>query len=161
MHRIPLKRDMIPFDDILQQYNQFDQCEHLVTVDLVGGIHTTVASLHMESWRTEMEEEINRINQVLPDSQRRDKTDEIMQWMDSVMDKMDHCKALHCRYVKEAITLLELALWKAKLAEKEENSAEGRTKKVKLDSESVRKEKRITCGADIVIKNILPFLKLE
>ena len=61
-----------------------------------------------------------------------------------------------------SITLLELALWKAKLDEKEENaSEEGRTKKAKLDGESVRKEKRVTCGADTVIRNVLPFLQLE
>eukprot|EP00985_Skeletonema_marinoi_P022124 scaffold13937_cov146-Skeletonema_marinoi.AAC.2 len=155
---IPLKRDMIPFDDILQQYNQFDQCEHLVTVDLVGGIHTTVASLHMESWRTEMEEEINRINQVLPYTDVDENTDEIRHWMDSVLDKMNHYKAEHYRYVKEGITLLELALWKAKLGGKEEKSVEGTTKKAKIDAESARIEKRITCGADMVIKNVLPFL---
>mmetsp|Transcript_32028 Transcript_32028/g.64673 ORF Transcript_32028/g.64673 Transcript_32028/m.64673 type:complete len:82 (+) Transcript_32028:1-246(+) len=81
--------------------------------------------------------------------------------MDSVIDKIDHYKVEHLRYVKEALTVLELALWKAKLGEKEENFAEGGTKKAKLDIESVRKEKRITCGADMVIKNVLPFLKLE
>jgi len=82
--------------------------------------------------------------------------------MDSVIDKMDHFKAEHHTCVKEAVTLLELALWKAKLGEKEENAAEGRTKKkAKLDGESVRKEKRITCGADMVIKNVLPFLQLK
>jgi hypothetical protein len=47
--------------------------------------------------------------------------------MDSVNDKMNHFTAEHYRYVKEAITLLELALWKAKLGEKEDNSAEGTT----------------------------------
>ena len=156
---IPLKRDLFVIDDESDQCGQFDRCDQLTTVDLVGEAHTkTISSLFMESWRTEMEEEINRINQVLPDTQRRDKTNEIMQWMDSVMDKMDHYKALHCRYVKEAITLLELALWKVKLGEKDENCAEGRTAKV--GAGSVRKEKRITCGADVVIKNVFPFLQL-
>ena len=108
-----------------------------------------------------MKEEINRINQVLPDIDRQQKTDEIKQWMDSVIDKMDHYKAEHHRYVKEAVNLLELAFWKAKLAEKDETAAAGRTNKVKLDAESARKEKRVTCGADLVIRNILPFLKLE
>ncbi len=74
---------------------------------------------------------------------------------------MDHYKAEHCRHIKEGITLLELALWKAKLAEKEESAAEVRTKKAKIDAESARKEKRITCGADKVIKNVLPFLVLS
>ena len=74
---------------------------------------------------------------------------------------MDYYKAEHQRYVKEGITLLELALWKAKLGEKEDNCEEGKTKKAKVDAESYRRDKRITCGADIVIKNVLPFLQLE
>ena len=78
-----------------------------------------------------------------------------------VIDKMDHYKAEHYRYVKEGITLLELALWKAKLGEKEDSSEERETKKAKVDSESTRKERRIMCGADTVIKNVLPFLELK
>eukprot|EP00984_Skeletonema_dohrnii_P013486 scaffold5588_cov78-Skeletonema_dohrnii-CCMP3373.AAC.3 len=159
---IPLKRYLFTFNRLRQDYSQFSRCEQLTTVDLVGGAHNkTVASLYMESWRTEMIAEINLINQVLPNTPADEKTAAIKQWVDSVIDKMDHYKAEHHRYVKKALTLLELALWKAKLAEKDENSAEGRTKKAKLDSESVRKEKRVTCGADTVIKNVLPFLKLE
>ena len=94
-----------------------------------------------------MKEEINRINQVLPNTP--EKTAALKQWVDSVIDKMDHYKAEHHRYVKEAVNLLELAFWKAKLAEKDETAAAGRTnkvsverktKKVKLDAKSVRKE---------------------
>ena len=158
---IPLKRNLFPFDGIFQIYKQFDECDQLAAVDLVGGIHETVASLHMESWRTEMIAEINRINQDLPDTPADEKTDEIMQWMDLVIDKMDHYKAEHCRYVKEGIILLELAVWKANLGEKEDNCEEGKTKKAKADTESARNDRRITCGADIVIKNVLPFLQLE
>ena len=160
---IPLKRDLFEFNEHLQKYNQFDDCWKLKTVDLVGGIHKTVASLHMESWRSEMNESINRINQVLLNAHADDKTFEIRNWMHSVIDKMDHYKAEHFRYVREGITLLELALWKAKLDEREEYEceAEGRTKKVKVDAESARKDKRMICGADMVINNVLPFLQLE
>ena len=158
---IPLKRNLFAFSDRFQKYNQFDYCDQLTTVDLVGGIHETVASLHMESWRSEMIAEINRINQVLPNTRAGEKTDAIRPWMDSVIDKRDHYKAEHCRYVKEGIALLELAVWKAKLDEKEDNCVEGRTKKTKVDAESYRRDKRITCGADMVIKNILPFLQLK
>ena len=106
--------------------------------------------------------EIDRINQVLPNTLADEKTGEIQRWMEVVMDKIDHYKSEHCRYVKEGITLLELALWKAKLGENDEDSSvERRTKKVKVDSVDARKERRITCGADMVIKNVLPFLKLE
>ena len=159
---LPLKRDMFEFNQYMQKYNQFEHCERLTTVDLVGQAHTlTVASLHMESWRSEMKEEINRINQVLPNTLADEKTNEIQRWMDSVMDKMDHYKAEHFSYVKEGITLLELALWKAKLGEKEDNSEERKTKKDKVDAESTRKQRRITCGADTVIKNVLPFLQVS
>ena len=34
-------------------------------------------------------------------------------------------------------------------------------KKAKIDGESKRNERRNTCGADIVIKNVLPFLQLD
>ena len=159
---IPLKRNLFVYDDDTQEYSQFDACEQLVTIDLVGQAHTkTIASLHMESWRTEMIVEINRINQVLPNTRADDKSGEIRQWMESLLDKMDHYKAEHVRYVKEGITLLELALWKAKLGEKEDDFGEGKTKKAKIDTESARKEKRITCGAETVIKIVLPFLQLE
>ena len=172
---IPLKRDLFEFSVHDENYNTFGNCLQLTTVDLVGGTHKTVASLHMESWRAEMISEINRINQILPNTPvifRRttgpegitptnNKTEEIREWMEMVLDKMDQYKAEHYRYVKEGVSLLELALWKAKLHEKEESSEEGKTRKVKVDSKSARKERRITCGADIVIKNVLPFLQLE
>ena len=63
------------------------------------------------------------------------------------------------------MTLLELALWKAKLLdEKEEDNFLGgkqASKKVKIDTEAVRKELRITSGASDVIENVLPFLTLD
>ena len=155
---MPLKRDLFEFSDMWQRWTQFDNCEQLKRVDIVGGVHETVASLHMESWKTEMISEINRINQVLPDTPADDKAGEIREWMDSVIDEFEHYKSEHCRYVKEGITLLELALWKAKLCEKED---ERKTKKAKIDAEIARKERRVTCGADMVIKNVLPFLQLD
>ena len=158
---IPLKRDLFEYDDDEDGYSQFYNCSQLTTVDLVGGIHKTVASLHKESWRVDMLAEINRINQVLPNTRTKEKTEEIREWMESVMDKMYHYKAAHCMYVNEGITFLELALWKAKLCEKEVRSVEGQKKKAKVDGESTRKERRVTCGADVVIKNVLPFLQLE
>ena len=102
--------------------------------------------------------EINRINLLLPNTLPMDKTYEIWRWMGVVIDKMDHYKDEHYRYLREGITLLELALWKAKLLGETEDS---QSKKAKVDSDNARKEKRITCGADTVIKNVLPFLQLE
>ena len=161
---IPLKDGLFQWDDDEESYTQFFGCHNLTTVDLVGGIHKTVASLHLQSWRDEMTQEIQRINQILPGTQSREKTDVMRQWIQSVIGKIDHYKAEHRALLKDATTRLELALWDAKLENDKENkhSLEEPTaaKKAKIDVEEARREARITSGADIVIKNVLPFLML-
>jgi hypothetical protein len=168
---IPLRDEMFQFNDGHGTYTQFHYCCNLTTVDLVGGMHKTVASLHLNSWRNEMVEEIQRINHILPGTVHYEKTDVIMQWMQSVIGKIDHYKSEHRVILKEATTLLELALWKAKLddfrVEDDKKCslvsvAEKTAKKVKVDIEEAKKEEaRITSGADIIIKNVLPYLKME
>jgi hypothetical protein len=163
---IPLKDGMFQLSDIYETYTQFNDCKNLTTVDLVGRIHNTVASLHLESWRNEMNEEIQRINQILPCTVHHEKSSKIVEWIQSVISKIDHYKVEHRALVKEAMVLLELALWKAKLddfkVEGNKVSAEERAaKKAKIDDEGARKEARITSGADIIIKNVLPYLKME
>ena len=151
---LPLKGNMI--DDIV-----FDQCPNLVTVDLVGGIHKTAASLHFESWRSEIMDEINSINQILPTS-AEEKSAEIRQWMRRVISQLDHFKAEHRKLLKEATTLLELALWKANLSDN--NGCEGEREGVRTTRGSrkrARKEICVTSGANVVIKNVLPFLQLS
>jgi hypothetical protein len=161
---IPLKDDMFQWDDWYEDYTQF-RCPILRTVDLVGGIHKTVSSLHLESWRDEMSEEIQRINQILPGTVYVEKTDVIRQWMQSVKSRFEHYKAEHRVLLNEATTLLELALWKAKIddfkVEGDKDSVAEDTAMAKIDVGEARKKARITSGADIIIKNVLPYLKME
>jgi hypothetical protein len=123
----------------------------------------TIASLLLESWKDDMNQEIDRINQVLPDTPSLEKADAIRRWIRSVLRRMEYCKAEHNRLLKEATTLLELAVWKAKLDEVTAHSLEVQpAKKAKVDMENARKERRIVSGADIniIISNVLPFLQL-
>jgi hypothetical protein len=156
---IPLKHGLILED------NAFNGCESVSRIDaLDGGIHKTISSLHMESWRVELKDEIDRINQTLPNIQDFEKTIAIQQWITRVLSRMEHYKSEHQILLKEAMTLLELALWKAKLlneGEEKKCKVNAATKKVKIDTEAARKEHRVTCGASIVIKNVLPFLALK
>ena len=110
-----------------------------------------------------MNEEIDRINQDLPNTPADEKTAAIHHWIRSVIDRMEHYKTEHNRLLKEDMTLLELAVWMTKLDEKEEDNSNPKiqAKKAKIVVESRRNERRITSGANIVIKNVLPFLKLE
>ena len=162
---IPLKDSIFLFDDTNQRYSQFDDSEFLTTVDLVGGVNKTISSLLLERWRDEMNQEINRIKEVLRITPSHEKADAIRLWIRSVTDRMEHYKAEHNTLLKEDMTQLELAVWKAKLDEKEESesgSLGGKvSEKAKIDTGIVRKDRRITSGADIIIRNVLPFLQLS
>jgi hypothetical protein len=61
--------------------------------------------------------------------------------------------------LKEATSILELALWKMRMHEKRhQDSAAQSQKKIKTDKLSMRRQCRITCGADVVIRHVLPYL---
>ncbi len=160
-----VRRIAIPLKDEIVEYEAFDDCRNLSQVDLVGGVHKTISSLLLERWRNEMNNEIDRINQVLPNTETEDKTGVIQRWMHRVIRRIEHYKSEHYRLLKEFTTLLELALWKVQLDEEfgEALSKEdaNTAKKARIDVKAVRQEQRITSGASVVIKNVLPFLKLE
>ncbi len=155
---IPLKDNLI-----LDEY-AFSNCENFSRVDtLAEEIHTTISSLHMETWRKEMQEEIDNINQTLPNTGSDEKAGAIEQWITRVLGRIEHYKTEHKMLVKEAMTLLELALWKANLRENEDDdpSAQEGVRVTRGQRKRKRNDRCITSGASIVIKNVLPFLALE
>jgi hypothetical protein len=61
--------------------------------------------------------------------------------------------------LKETTTILEIALWKMKMNEKShQDIATQSQKKMKTDESSTPQQCRVTCGADVVIGHVLPFL---
>ncbi len=70
-----------------------------------------------------MRVEIDRINQALPQTRASRKTVEIRQWIRSVINSIEHYNSEHSSLLREATTLLELALWKA-ILDNDENEAE-------------------------------------
>jgi hypothetical protein len=63
--------------------------------------------------------------------------------------------------LKEATTLLELALWKVRMTENKIIHHEVMyrcQKKVKTEESSIRSQCRATCGASVIIEHVLPFL---
>ncbi|KAK1734984.1 hypothetical protein QTG54_014444 [Skeletonema marinoi] len=125
---IPLKDGMITND------NTFQGCVNMEHVDLVGGIHETIAALQLEEWRNDINKEIDSIDQILPPAPAGGEADDgdvgekaivIRTWTRSVLRKLIGYKEQHHRLLDEAAATLELALPK-----------------------------------DIVIKNIIPFLEL-
>ena len=155
---IPLKDGFIVVD------SAFRSCENLSRVDVIGGIPTAISSLHLESWRDEMMEEIERISQTVQGIPGVEKGTAIQRWIEPILDKMEHYKTEHKVLLKEAMTLLELALWKVNLDENECNGVKISREGVRVTRRQVkraRKERCITSGAGIIIKNVLPFLELK
>ncbi len=166
-----LRRIALPLKCVISEYYVFYGCA-LSRVDLVGGIHKTVSSLLLESWRDEMNEEIDSINRDLPNTFLKTRT--IRRWMERVLERTKYYK------LKEDTSLLELAVWKAKLHEEEGEefslssdlcvSLEKKMTfleltrwKAKVDEEfadarHARHEARVTCGANIIIPRVLSFL---
>jgi len=110
---IPLKDDMITADNI------FMGCENLKQLDLVKGeeLRETIAALHFEEWRNEMNREIDSINRNLPTADagggygnQGEKAQVIRGWLRSVRDKMIHYIAEHQRVLDVAAATLELIL---------------------------------------------------
>jgi hypothetical protein len=124
---LPLKNGVITDDCI------FQGCVELNRVDLAGGVHETVSALLMEEWRNDLNEEIDTISQILPNTPAGTgrigdfggKAQAIRTWIASVLRKIIYYKAKHRRYVIEATATLQSVL-----------------------------------PNDIVHKNILPFLEL-
>jgi hypothetical protein len=139
---IPLKDNLLVDEDV-EDHGGFYKCDALSQVDLIGGIHKTVSSLLLDSWKNEMKDEIDIINQVLP-YYDDDKTPAIRQWIRSVLQRIEHFKREHYALLKEDMTLLELALWKSSLPNN-------------IDAAD-RQQARVTCGANIMIPHVLSFL---
>ena len=160
---MPLKHNLLSMPTRTYLGATFDGCHHLTQVDAIGEIHKRISSLHLDSWRNEMNNELNRINMLLPDTPANEKTALIKQWMERVLDRIEYY------LLKEATSLLELALWKAKLLDETFGGVvvgqEDGARRTRRQRKRVRMEAgeaaRVTCGADIIIKNVLPFLKLE
>ena len=156
-----LERIAMPLKDNMIEDSVFDHCYNLTSVNLNGRVDKIVSSLHLERWRNLMKGEINGINQLLPNTYSRQITQVIQQWMSAVISRLNHYKTEHHKLLKEATTLLELALWKANLENKEGDVLEKEGVRTRRQRKRARKEISVTSGASIVIKNVLPFLETK
>ena len=79
---------------------------------------------------------------MLPKTRPDEKTEAIRLWMKSVIVRVEHYKAEHYALLKEYMTQLELAVWKAKLDEREERGIDGYHWQRKQRSMLIQLEKR-------------------
>jgi hypothetical protein len=81
------------------------------------------------------------------------------EWHNETITKLEYYESAY-RKLKEMTSLLELALWTIKLNDSKghDNSMGSGNKKIKIDQSNFRVQCRISCGADQVVENVLPYL---
>jgi len=114
------------------------------------GLSSRIESLGFKIWRDDITNMIHTAN---------------FSWRSNNLDIMRRIQYKLAHFedelskLKHITTILELALWKMKMNEKShQDMATQRKKKMKANDSSIRSEIRITCGADVVIGHVLPFL---
>ena len=123
-----LERITIPLKDhlfggyIITHDDMFMACVKLHHVNLVEGeVHETIDALHLDGWRNDMNEEIDSINHILPDTragyyndENRGYAGEIAQeirwWIRRVLGKIIHYQAKHQSILDEAANTLQFTL---------------------------------------------------
>jgi hypothetical protein len=76
----------------------------------------------------------------------------------SIQEKLIHFED-ELPKLKDATTILELALWKMRINENSSQQKKAhRQKKIKTEGASNHRQCRVTCGADIIIRHVLPYL---
>ena len=82
---------------------------------------------------------------------------------------MEHFEREHSRFLAESATLLELILRKYSLGVEVDRDddyepsleVQSKKKRARIDVDIARQERRMTCGANIAVKNVLSFLQLK
>jgi hypothetical protein len=127
--------EQIKWDSIIG--NLLGDCIQVYRYMLHCSTTNRLKSLGFEKWRTDIRKMINNIP-AQPMHERAMGKNLVF----SILEKYE---------LKEATSLLELAVWKREMGHR--RSAKGR----KIQREQ-RLISRVTCGADVVISNVLPFL---
>jgi hypothetical protein len=80
-------------------------------------------------------------------------------WRAETLTKLEYYESEYLR-LKESTSLLELTLWKTRIDESKDcgEATGGSNKKMKMDGTDFRLQCRISCGADLVVENVWPYL---
>jgi hypothetical protein len=80
-------------------------------------------------------------------------------WRTDTLNKLEYYESEYQK-LKETTSILELAIWKARIDESKDcgRATGGSNKKMKMDGTDFRLQCRISCGADHVVENVWPYL---
>ena len=108
-----------------------------------------ISAIGLRQWRDDITNEI--------ETTKCD--DEFLSFRATIQSKISEYEARY-QELKEATTVIELVLWKNKISEASKSTKEegGSKKKMKFDQSAICEQCRYSCGADVVIEYVLPYL---
>jgi hypothetical protein len=138
--------EQLDLDNLLDEFAELGMNAEKFNFLVQCSISDRLQSIGLKGWR----EEIVNMTESIPFNAKRA----------HLMIIRSKLATYECGYrrLKEATTMLELALWKAKMNGSKSNNTRGRRKKMKIDEQGLRNQCRISCGSDIVIQHVLPYL---
>jgi len=144
--------DFIPnqVGEWIEEFASYD-CIPLDTFkDLVQcGYAERVIAIGLKQFRDEMMEEMKKpVPMMYPSSKTK------MTWFNTLRSKLVNYEEEYKR-LKIATTTLELALWKKEI---DESNSKKKRKRIEESDSDFRDLCRVSCGADIIIEHVLPFL---
>ena len=124
-------------------------------------ISKRVGAIGLKQWRDEI---MGKLTKEVPDDDGFEEDiddDEILdkrrEFLTKFQARLVHFETEY-HNVKEATSIVELALWKHEMNDYSQGKKNRRTKKkMKIKESSIREQCRISCGADIVIEHMLPY----
>ena len=156
LQKVSFPAQKIDWDEILNTLANNDAYTLRAILQLLVNvsISTRINSIGIKQWRDDMS---RMVAEPIPRKQSK------IVWLEEVKSKLSHDEAEY-QQLKEATTILELALWKTKLDELNCQGGKRETqynKKRKIEDVYLRNQFRISCGADIVIEHVLSYLVEE
>ena len=128
------------------------------------GLLVRVNAIGVKQWRNNLERELTRERaDLISINELEYKVFNRFAFLVQTRNSLEYHEEEY-RKLKESTSIIELALWKAKINEEnltQQSSSQGekpRKKKVKMDKSGFRQRCRIMCGTSIIVENVLPFL---
>ena len=156
----------IDWDIILEQldeptdWHSKEAAAHCVTFRyLISHVVTKrMNKIGLKQWRDEMADKLDEWS--TPGRKGHDEAWRIYRcgrkaYRADIMSKLAHYETEYQKLL-EATSVLELVLWKIKIDDSD--CRQNEAKKMKMDDAGFRKQCRISCGADHVIRNVLPYI---
>jgi len=143
----------IEWEEVFNNLGQRGNCFATFRFMIKCSIRKRVKDIGLKQYRDTIMKKVGSVAE--PRSEFPDENERV-KYKTEVQRILSHYE-IEYQSMKEATSVLELVLWKNSIDETMSDDGRG-SRKRKFDEPGSRNQCRISCGADIIIRNVLPYL---